>query len=91
MNIYIEAPDGREFDLEFKFNQGSRGTFWDPPESDEIVWEGYAVEVLPKGVQGQPQRFDVDDFCVFAGVALERLEEKALEAAGDCDPDYDED
>lgn len=92
MVIHVEAMDGRVFELKFTYSPGSPGTYWDPPESPEIDWDGYAVEMLPRGIHGSHQVLDIEDFCVQADTTLEALEDKAIEVAGDMDfdePDLD--
>lgn len=65
-----EGEDEREWCIEGRVIHGSRGTYLDPPDPDEVEFHD-AVEDLDQGQLGPAQRLSFDDF-----VELYSLSEK---------------
>lgn len=88
------TPDGRRWLIGFRYDMGSAGSYWDPPDPGEIEWEHEVDELVP-GMS--PPTVDFDLWCARYGYDAEdkmrELEDLAFEAAhdsilarmGDCD------
>lgn len=87
-------PDGRRWLISFRYDMGSAGSYWDPPDPGEIEWEHEVDELVP-GMS--PPTVDFNEWCAMYGYnddkKLLELEDEALRAAldsiaarmGDCD------
>ncbi len=94
INVYTEHEDEQEgaersWELDYSYRPGRRSySYWDPPDDGELEL-GYALEVLPNGVEGPCERMDAYDFIEFYGLSRDDIEYQAAEAAEE--PDFDED
>lgn len=93
------ADDDSTWVANFNYVPGSPGSYWDPPEGDEVEFLHFDEE-LDNGQHGPCRRLDLDDIVELYGLKqkdIDAMEEKARDEAVDflgCDddePDHDGD